>query len=100
MEAGLNNEIICLENAASDTRWLRTVDQDDHLYVIETSSYAKIKTGYAMEFQDQGEFQSWLDNQSNSGWSMVFRDRESPDLVDPATLRQLQDKVFSVLNSK
>lgn len=96
----MHNEILCLENSIRDTRWLRILNLNGHLVVIESSDYATIKLGYTMEFQDNNQFQTWLTDQRNSGWNLVFRDFDTSTPVDLDTLKQLHGKVFNVLNSR
>ena len=52
-----------------------------------------------MEFKDQQDFDSWLDLQKLSGWSLVFHDTDPSDPIDADTVHHLQNRVFDILTN-
>lgn len=72
---------------------------DDHFYVIESNEYATLSKGYAIKFQDQAEFESWLTQQASTGWEITFAADHDPEPVDHETLHRLEMNIFKTLKS-
>lgn len=91
---------MCLENTPQQqTRWLRTMLHDNHFYLIESNEYATLHKGYAIKFEDQAEFETWLTQQLDTGWKLTFSADHRHEPVDHETLHQLELNIFKKLKS-
>jgi hypothetical protein len=93
----MNNQLLCLENSGQTPRWLKILVRDDQVVVIDSPDYAILDSGYAMEFHDGTEFQSWINEQQAQGWQVTFRSEDPTISLDDQTLMLLHDRVFQIL---
>lgn len=91
-----HNQIFCLENQTA-SRWLRTVEYQNQLFVIDSNFYGVPTLGYAMKFANSDEFSQWLEVQKNQGWSVTFHDEDQPNPVSVEQLQALQTATFDIL---
>jgi hypothetical protein len=93
-----NPDLVCMEDHTHNvTRWFRIAQQNQTLHVIESTSYAAVDHAYFMQFDNQEEFDRWLDYQQQEGWHVTFTHDQNFESFDPVVLAQVKSNVFRTL---
>jgi len=94
-------DLLCIEDTSHGvSRWFRIVQMHQHLYVIESTAYASVDHSYVMQFDNQAEFDRWIDQQKLDGWEITYADDHNFSPADLNMIEQLKTNIFRWLQAK